>query len=387
MDVIIGEGTAVVELLTGEDKTLLVGRDPFLVLDLSLYVIDCIRTLDFESDGLACEGFHEDLHLELGKMRKNTRKNLWEIFMGDIFLLLVLFLLAGVSSPSETEGSEGSKLHQPFNFLHQLVGSQKGGTVKGLHELKQYLERFGYLINHDRNAVHDDDFDDRLEFAVRTYQLNYHLNVTGKLDRPTVAQMMMPRCGVADILRGTTWMRAGKMHDRSPTKFHTVSHFSFFSRNQSWPPYKSHLSYGFVTKGPVDVRPIWLRSFARWSAVSHFTFEEVQDVSTADITIGFFRLDHGDGVSFDGPGGVLAHSFAPASGLSHFDADEHWATDLRRDAIDLESVAMHEIGHLLGLQHTSIEGAVMYPSIPKGVRKLNLHGDDVLGIKTLYNLN
>ena len=34
LDVVIGEGAAILELLSGEDQTLLIGRNTFLVLDL-----------------------------------------------------------------------------------------------------------------------------------------------------------------------------------------------------------------------------------------------------------------------------------------------------------------------------------------------------------------
>ncbi|KAK1387309.1 hypothetical protein POM88_015487 [Heracleum sosnowskyi] len=53
--------------------------------------------------------------------------------------------------------------------------------------------------------------------------------------------------------------------------------------------------------------------------------------------------------------------------------------------IDLETVVLHEIGHLLGLDHSSMEDTIMYPSIPSGVVK-DLHDDDVRGIKALYNI-
>jgi len=46
--------------------------------------------------------------------------------------------------------------------------------------------------------------------------------------------------------------------------------------------------------------------------------------SDADIQIAFYSYNHYDGYPFDGPGGVLAHSFAPPYGELHFDDSETW---------------------------------------------------------------
>merc|ERR1712232_1267029 len=56
LDVVVGEGSAVLELLTGEDKSLLIRRNTFLVLDLGLDILDGIRWLNVKSDGLASQG-------------------------------------------------------------------------------------------------------------------------------------------------------------------------------------------------------------------------------------------------------------------------------------------------------------------------------------------
>ena len=40
LDVVIGKSTSILELLSSKDETLLIRRDSFLVLDLSLYVIN-----------------------------------------------------------------------------------------------------------------------------------------------------------------------------------------------------------------------------------------------------------------------------------------------------------------------------------------------------------
>ena len=62
LDVVVRECSAIFQLLTGEDESLLVGRDALLVLDLGLDVLDGVRGLDVQSDGLASQGLDEDLH-------------------------------------------------------------------------------------------------------------------------------------------------------------------------------------------------------------------------------------------------------------------------------------------------------------------------------------
>ncbi|KAF9606876.1 hypothetical protein IFM89_029475 [Coptis chinensis] len=305
-------------------------------------------------------------------------------FIVLIFVLLPVFCVQALPSKSNSTKPE------PFEFLKHLKGCHKGKTVKGVHDLKQYLERFGYLhydkVTNSSHAV-DDDFDELLESAIKTYQLNYHLNSTGTLDSETVTKMMMPRCGVPDIINGTSAMRSGKnkQHRHSSGTLHTVSHYSFFPGLPKWPSTKTHLTYAFLPSARKDIlSPVCARAFGRWSSVTHFTFEEVQDYRTSDLTIGVHGGAHGDGNPFDGRGGTLAHAFAPTDGRFHYDADENWANGPVVGSFDLETVALHEIGHLLGLEHSSVEGAIMYPSIPSGVKK-DLHGDDVQGIKALYN--
>ena len=64
LNIVIGEGTAVLELLTGEDQTLLIRGNTLLVLDLLLDIVNAIRGLNLESDGLTRKGLDEDLRKE-----------------------------------------------------------------------------------------------------------------------------------------------------------------------------------------------------------------------------------------------------------------------------------------------------------------------------------
>ena len=59
LDVIVGESTSILELLSGENQTLLIGRNAFLILDLRLDIINSVARLNLESDRLSSEGLDD----------------------------------------------------------------------------------------------------------------------------------------------------------------------------------------------------------------------------------------------------------------------------------------------------------------------------------------
>ena len=59
MDIVVGEGAAVFELLACEDEALLVRWYAFLVLDLGLHIVDRVAGLHLEGDSLAREGLNK----------------------------------------------------------------------------------------------------------------------------------------------------------------------------------------------------------------------------------------------------------------------------------------------------------------------------------------
>ena len=93
LDVVVRQRAAVLELLAGKDQALLVRRDALLVLDLLLHVLDGVRRLDIEGDGLAREGLDEDLHTTTKAEHEVQRRFLLDVVVRQC--AAVLQLLAG----------------------------------------------------------------------------------------------------------------------------------------------------------------------------------------------------------------------------------------------------------------------------------------------------
>ncbi|XP_041485735.1 stromelysin-3-like [Lytechinus variegatus] len=114
--------------------------------------------------------------------------------------------------------------------------------------------------------------------------------------------------------------------------------------------------------------------------------------SDAEIQVSFEDGAHGDNAPFDGPGGTLAHAYYPTSppvsiaGDAHFDDGETF-TDGSSSGINLLQVATHEFGHSLGLDHSDVRGAVMFPFYLGYNATFALDRDDIAGIQAIYGVN
>merc|ERR1711950_3177 len=97
LDVVVGEGSSVLKLLASEDQPLLIWGDSLLVLDLGLDVLDGVRGLDLEGDGLAGEGLDEDLHASSQSEHKMEGALLLDVVVGEGSS--VLQLLASEDQP------------------------------------------------------------------------------------------------------------------------------------------------------------------------------------------------------------------------------------------------------------------------------------------------
>lgn len=67
-----------------------------------------------------------------------------------------------------------------------------------------------------------------------------------------------------------------------------------------------------------------------------------------------------------------------------FNGRHPWSATPSSSQYDIQSVALHEFGHALGLEHSEQWSAVMYYSTPIGAKRRTLQADDVAGAASLY---
>jgi hypothetical protein len=179
-------------------------------------------------------------------------------------------------------------------------------------------------------------------------------------------------------------------YDDLPSPTNQSAALSEYRAISTWD--KLDITYVFVNgtdklQGNAE-RDLVRRAFALWGEQTPLRFTEVTGRSAADIVIGWAVRDHGDGDPFDGPGDVLAHASFPnpyerSQVFLHFDDEERWVDSATRN-VDLLTVAAHEIGHTLGLGHSSDPGALMYAAYSGPHRFLS--EDDVAGVQSLYGV-
>ncbi|TKY69785.1 Metalloendoproteinase 5-MMP [Spatholobus suberectus] len=262
-----------------------------------------------------------------------------------------------------------SRIWNTFKSLFKLKVLKVGEIAEGLSDVKKYLDLFGYL-NSTLHSNYSDHFTLDLQSAVIEFQKNFNLNVTGELDRNTYNTISQPRCGVPDIINGTTAMNSGKSNTTSFTPW--------------WKEGQKELTYAIHPQNNVTdgVKLLFRDAFNRWSKVTLLNFTETTSFNASDIRIAF--------VAFDGEGGVVGGAdtnYSLRVGGIYLDSEEEWVVrgESEEGDVDLEYVVMHMVGHVLGLGHSSVEEAVMYPIVwPE--KKTELAYDDLQRIHQIYGL-
>jgi hypothetical protein len=250
----------------------------------------------------------------------------------------------------------------------EVPPTKKGSAAEGLDLVQQRLARFGYFTDH---SYEQGTLDRPTEKALAKFQEHHDLVGTGDFDEETRAELAKARCGLPDMDTGIA-----------------------FSTRCAWAD-RSRITYTLDTgtndiAGTAEFDAI-RRAWWNWAAHFPLGVHEVATNATPDVVCGWRPAADPD---YSMVGGVLAHAdFPPGCGWInntiprplHYDDTEHtWVVGAAANQYDVETVALHEIGHILGLQHTTVNGAIMFPTVSDNFTLRVLQEDDVSGAQALY---
>uniref|UniRef100_A0A0K0ER22 ZnMc domain-containing protein n=1 Tax=Strongyloides stercoralis TaxID=6248 RepID=A0A0K0ER22_STRER len=244
--------------------------------------------------------------------------------------------------------------------------------------VNEYLQNFGYI---NSTQINGEDMlhplpNNILSDSLKMFQKFSGLPETGILDDETKLKMGEPRCGIADI----------ESEDKSNVEKRSIKRWSKSSISYTINKYSQKIDSISSKNGLYE-------AFSLWSAVVPLQFYET--LYNGDVDIRFETGKHNDPWPFDGSGGTLAHATLGPGGFLHFDDAENWKYvsgngNLQGNQIDYLSIATHEIGHVLGLKHSSDPNSIMTPFYKGNIDyngnyiKPKLSSSDIQNIQNLY---
>ncbi|XP_078586908.1 matrix metalloproteinase-21-like [Branchiostoma floridae x Branchiostoma japonicum] len=253
---------------------------------------------------------------------------------------------------------------------------------------------------------------EELAMAVRKFQEENNLTVTGELDDETLNRMNQPRCGNPDktLAKNLTTLTLGELLTGSANKGNTSSNDSSnaaedasagherrrrsvlekWKERQQQHRTKDKRGYfpgnvitwrlmqeGFSMQMEQEMQRVVIhQAFRMWSEVMKPIFKEDTHslrVDDVDIVIAFGkdlsniaapnerRLHLGCSHEFQGQ--EYAHAFSSLFASVHLNDDVYFTLD-GHQGISLLRVIVHEVAHALGLQHQLRPNSVMLPNYP-----------------------
>lgn len=266
-------------------------------------------------------------------------------------------------------GRPAAQLQCNLRKIAALPDLGAGDAHKDLGEVQNFLKRYGYLEY--EAPLQAGALDEKTVRALSRYKQRHGLPAMAKLDAPTRSLMALHRCGLPDLL--------------DPLSFSTIGPWNRRKLTFAFGPLSSQL-------GATEVRSAVINAFKTWEAAGvGLMFKEVSPAANPDIQVEWRPVadpDHsmvgGNLAHADFPPGFSIIVSAPPLPIHYDDEETLWANGAVPDAYDIQTVALHEIGHCLGLLHSSVQDSVMYPVVSPEFTRWELQPDDLEGIRALY---
>ncbi|KAI8477834.1 determination of heart left/right asymmetry, partial [Branchiostoma belcheri] len=302
--------------------------------------------------------------------------------------------------------------------------------------------------------VDDSISQEELEEAIRKFQAENNLTVTGQLDEETLNKMNEPRCGnpdhtlaknrttLGDLLKGAANRSRGNTSSNDTSNAAEEASAGNVRRRRTlldtWKERQQHRTKdkrGYFTDGHITWRllqegyssqlevetqyKVLHRSLRMWSEVIPVMFKEDlhSSANEVDIIIAFGRdRSYGGahnrkyltfaylanstaivdisgssytkrhlhlGCSHEFQGQEYAHAFSNAHASVHLNDDVPWTPDAGQRGVNLLKVALHEVGHTLGLGHQLRSNSLMQPNYPSDDLSLEIGPEDRRAIQDL----
>jgi peptidoglycan hydrolase-like protein with peptidoglycan-binding domain len=290
-------------------------------------------------------------------------------------MLAATVLLAGyITGCSERPLESGTELPSPSTVARDLTVGSQGDDVRAV---TNYLTAFGYFPNDKlarqypawrpltpQSPQFPAVFDENTASAIRQLQANTGIPVSGVVDEATRAVLYMPRCGVPDGIQPVDQSDKFSLIAGGSGNFGGRVNITWSLTNANLPP---NLTFNQIVGAIQTVANAW-------SSTTNLSIARTS--GSGDIRIQFAFID--------GPNQILGETSGTSITL---DSAESWtiSTPTPGASLDLNTVAEHEMGHALGLDHTGVSNAVMFPVIPSGVERRTPVVDDSVAVSTMYD--
>ena len=250
--------------------------------------------------------------------------------------------------------------------LRSVPLATSGDLHPGLILVQRFLVRFGYL---ERGAFRAATVDAETAAALRKYQARQGLDVSGDFDEPTRDLVATPRCALPDLHHGLAR-----------------------STRCTWPTWSLTYRFGGVTTDVSGAIGAVQRAVDTWAATVPVDLTEV--AAGADVVIEWQPADCND-YDMRGESVLAGHAdyplgcreIPPLAALPlpvHLNDDLKWCDGTVQDEFDIETAALHELGHVLGLEHHGSAGDVMYATLTPQFENRSLRPTDLTQVRSLY---